>query len=44
VITLILLTGKERRTVMFNKAVMRVIAPIIKALEDRIAALEAKVQ
>jgi hypothetical protein len=29
---------------MFNKAVMRVIAPIIKALEDRIAALESKVQ
>jgi hypothetical protein len=29
---------------MFNKAIMRVIAPIIKALEDRIAALEAKVQ
>lgn len=29
---------------MFNKAIMRVIAPIIKALEDRIAALESKVQ
>lgn len=29
---------------MFNKAVMRVIAPIIKALEARIAALESKVQ
>lgn len=29
---------------MFNKAVMRVIAPIIKALEARIAALEAKAQ
>lgn len=29
---------------MFNKAIMRVIAPIIKALEDRIAALEKKVK
>lgn len=29
---------------MFNKAIMRVIAPIIKALEDRIAALEEKVK
>lgn len=29
---------------MFNKAILRVIAPIIKALEDRIAALESKVQ
>jgi hypothetical protein len=37
-------TGKERRIIMFNKAVMRVIAPIIKELEDRIAALEAKAQ
>lgn len=27
---------------MFNKAVLRVIAPIIKALEDRIKALEEK--
>ena len=43
-ITLILLTGKERRTIIFNKAIMRVIAPVIKALEERIAALEAKVQ
>lgn len=29
---------------MFNKAIMRVIAPVIKALEDRIAALEEKVK
>lgn len=29
---------------MFNKAIMRVIAPIIKDLEDRIAALEEKVK
>jgi hypothetical protein len=29
---------------MFNKAIMRVIAPIIKSLEDRIAALEEAVK
>lgn len=29
---------------MFNKAIMRVIAPVIKALEARIKALEEKVK